>query len=28
MKLQRKKGGCQCGEISYELLGSPITLYR
>ena len=28
MKLQRKKGGCQCGEISYELLGSPIALYR
>ena len=28
MKLQRRKGGCQCGEISYELLGSPITLYR
>ena len=28
MKLQRIKGGCQCGEISYELLGSPITLYR
>ena len=28
MKLQRRKGGCQCGEISYELLGSPIALYR
>ena len=28
MKLQKRKGGCQCGEISYELLGSPITLYR
>ena len=28
MKLQKRKGGCQCGEISYELLGSPIALYR
>ena len=28
MKLQRRKGGCLCGEISYELLGSPMALYR
>ena len=28
MKIQKMKGGCQCGVISYELLGSPITLYR
>ena len=28
MKRQRRKGGCLCGEISYELLGSPIALYR
>ena len=26
MKLQRRKGGCQCGVIPYELLGPPITL--
>ena len=28
MKIRKKAGGCQCGVISYELLGSPITLYR
>ena len=28
MKIQKRAGGCQCGVISYELLGSPITLYR
>ena len=28
MKIQKRKGGCQCGEISYALLGSPIALYR
>ena len=28
MKIQKRHGGCQCGVISYELLGSPITLYR
>ena len=28
MKLQRRKGGCLCGEISYELLGSPMVLNR
>ena len=28
MKIQKRKGGCQCGVISYELLGPPITLYR
>ena len=28
MRIQKRKGGCQCGEILYELLGSPIALYR
>ena len=28
MKIQKREGGCQCGEISYALLGSPIALYR
>ena len=28
MKIQKRKGGCQCGVIAYELLGPPITLYR
>ena len=28
MKIQKREGGGQCGEISYALLGSPITLYR
>ena len=27
MKLQKRKGSCQCGEISYARLGSPIALY-
>ena len=28
MNIQKRKGGCQCGEISYELSGLPIALYR
>ena len=28
MNIQNLKGSCQCGEISYELSGSPIALYR
>lgn len=28
MKIGKRKGSCQCGEISYELSGLPIALYR
>ena len=28
MKTQTINGGCQCGQIRYEVSGEPIVLYR
>ena len=27
MNTEAKKGGCQCGDIRYELSGEPVTCY-
>ena len=28
MTIQTRNGGCQCGQIRYEISGEPIVLYR
>ena len=28
MRIETRNGGCQCGQIRYEVYGEPIALYR